>query len=103
MKYTRELVLTEIESCKRESVRQRLKKEYTLYAIVYGMMTVACLVLAYLSTIDFNGRGDPFQGGMCLAFAITLPIFLITYIAQWWQLWSEPTEAEKEKLGERIV
>lgn len=103
MRYTRELILTEIEACKRESVRQRLKKDFVIYGTVYGLLTAICLILAYLMSLDINGKGDPVLEGICMAFAISLPIYLVSYMAGIWSQWAEPTPAERKGLGDRIV
>lgn len=102
MRYTRELVLTEIEACKRKEARDTMRKRYTLYTIFYAMATVGCLIIAYILSA-YPDYEDPMGCGVYLAFGVMLPIFLLNHFVDEWAIWKEPNPNEKEELGERII
>lgn len=102
MKYTRELVLTEIEACKRKEARDTIWKKYAFYTILYAMATVGCLMIAFILS-TYPDHEDPMGAGICMAFAVMLPIILLNLFADEWETWKEPTPNEKEELGEKIV
>jgi len=102
MRYTRELVLTEIEACKRKEARDTIWKRYALYMMFYAMATLGCLIIAFVLSA-YPEYEDPMGAGVYMAFGVMLPIFLLNHFADEWIIWKEPTPNEKEELGERIV
>lgn len=102
MRYTRELILTEVEACKRKEARDTMKKRYVTYTIFYAMATVGCLIIAYVLSA-YPDYESPMGSGIYMAFSVMLPIFLLNHFADEWGTWKEPTPYEKEELGERIV
>ena len=100
--YTRELILTEIEACKRKEARDTIRKRYIFYTMLYAMATVGCLMVAFLLS-TYPDHEDMMGAGICMAFGVMLPIYLISHLSDEWATWKEPTPNEKEELGERIV